>query len=368
MKPKLLCILHCSPPNHGAAKVGDFIAESKKLSEHFECQFIAIKSSNSISDIGRVNLKKIYFSIELFFKVLWALLCFRPDKIYFTASIKGVAFYRDLVISLLWKTYSLFKRTKIYYHYHTKGVDSWISQSGSNLKLTQFFLKNVNLILLSKLLEKDFIKMKTYSKVYYLSNGVEDLLSRNKFEIIALEKYREVKTIEVLYLAHMMEDKGYWDVLKLAKKTKGQNIRYHFAGSWQNAKNKHEFLEFVKINDLGGQVTYHGFVSGSDKVSLFERAHFLLYPSKNDAFPLTILESLSYGVPVISTNEGAIADILDEKSGIIIFDVDKLYGVFKEAQNKLLNVETAKCCRQRYLDNFTLDCFEDNLVQILGDK
>ena len=34
MKPKLLCILHRSPPAHGAAKVGDFIASSKKLNEY----------------------------------------------------------------------------------------------------------------------------------------------------------------------------------------------------------------------------------------------------------------------------------------------------------------------------------------------
>ena len=39
MKPKLLCILHRAPPAHGAAKVGDFIASSKKLNKHFDCRF-----------------------------------------------------------------------------------------------------------------------------------------------------------------------------------------------------------------------------------------------------------------------------------------------------------------------------------------
>ena len=147
MKPKLLCILHRSPPAQGAAKVGDFIASSKKLNENFECRFITIKSSDTIADIGKVNFKKFYLVAELYVKVLWALLEFRPQKIYFTASIKSVALYRDLLVSTLWKAYKLFTAVEVYYHYHTKGVDEFVSTSERNLKLTRFFLNDVNLIL-----------------------------------------------------------------------------------------------------------------------------------------------------------------------------------------------------------------------------
>ena len=33
MKDKLLCILHRSPPHHGAANIGDFIAGSSHIKE-----------------------------------------------------------------------------------------------------------------------------------------------------------------------------------------------------------------------------------------------------------------------------------------------------------------------------------------------
>ena len=94
-KTKLLCILHYSPPAHGASKVGDFIKSSEKLKDEYDCRFIKIKSSDTIGDIGKVNFKKIYFVLELFFKILFMVLAFRPDKIYFTASVRGIAFYRD---------------------------------------------------------------------------------------------------------------------------------------------------------------------------------------------------------------------------------------------------------------------------------
>ena len=66
------------------------------------------------------------------------------------------------------------------------------------------------------------------------------------------------------------------------------------------------FITLLKTHKLQPDVTYHGFVSGQRKQALFNMAHFSLYPSKDDAFPLTILESLSSGIPVIATAQGAI--------------------------------------------------------------
>ena len=213
-KPKLLCILHRSPPAHGAAKVGDFIASSKKLSENFECRFITIKSSDTIGDIGKVNFKKFYLVAELYVKVLWALLVFRPQKIYFTASIRGVALYRDLLISTLWKVYKLFKQVEVYYHYHTKGVDEFVSASERNLKLTRFFVKDVNLILLSPMLEKDFEQVQTFKKVFYLPNGVENTLKDVDFNKLIESRYKHGESLNILYLSNMIKSKGYFGVLE----------------------------------------------------------------------------------------------------------------------------------------------------------
>ena len=366
MKPKLLCILHRSPPSHGAAKVGDFIASSKKLYKDFDCHFITIKSSDTIGDIGKVNLKKLYLAAELYIKILWALVTFRPQKIYFTASIRNVALYRDLLISTLWKTYRLFKPVEVFYHYHTKGVDEFVSGSKINLKLTRFFLKDVKLLLLSPLLEKDFAKITTYKNVLYLPNGVEDNLKNEDIEKYIGAKYEQVDTVETVYLAHMMKEKGYWEVLQLAKNTKGQNIRYHFAGNWKDEESKREFFAFVKKNDLKDYVFYHGFVSGSQKAELFRKAHLLLYPSKNDAFPLTLLESLSYGVPIVATNEGSTPYILDSRSGIVVTNISQLREALIKAKEKFLNQESAFYCRQRYVENFSVEQFENNLVDVLG--
>jgi len=365
MKPKLLCILHRSPPAHGAAKVGDFIGQSKKLQEKYDCKFITIKSSDTIGDIGKVNIKKLYFVVELYIKILFTLLSFRPDKIYFTASVNGVAFYRDVLLSTLWKGYGFIKDVDIFYHYHTKGVENFIQDSIIKLKLTRFFLKKVSLVLLSPLLESDFKRVDTYKKVLFLPNGVENNMDKEEFLKSVKNKYHSDRSlINVLYLAHMMKDKGYIEVLDLVKKNKAKSIHFHFAGSWQDQTDKNFFYDFIKKENLEGYITYHGFVNGVEKEKLFKQAHILVYPSKNDAFPLTLLESLSYGVPVVATNQGSIPYILDKESGIVISDIEELESAFEEAIIKLINQKTAYYCRERYLKHFSLEQFEENLVNL----
>lgn len=367
-KPRLLCILHRTPPAHGAAKVGDFIAASKEVEKNFDCRYITIRSSKTIGDIGKVNLKKLYYVTELYVKVLWMLLIFQPHKVYYTASIKSVAFYRDLLVSTLWKTYKILKPVDVYYHYHTKGIDDFVSVSKRNLILTRFFLKDTNLILLSPMLENDFKKVQTYKKVYFLPNAVEDPFENIDFYSFINSKFqKKSEKIEVLYLSNMIKSKGYFRILKLANKTKEQAVHYHFAGSWQNSGDEKEFFEYIEQNGLVGKVTFHGFVNGKEKDSLFKKAHLLLFPTryKAETFGLVIIEAFSYGLPVIATDEGSIPCILNEESGILLDNVQKLPNAFEKVKEKLINVDSAKYCRNHYLKYFTLVKFEDGLVKIL---
>ena len=363
-KQKLLCILHYSPPAHGASKVGDFIKSSQNLKDEFDCRFIKIKSSDTIGDIGKVNFKKIYFVMELFLKILSTILVFRPNKIYFTASVKGVAFYRDVLLSTIWKFYKLFVPCEVFYHYHTKGVKEFV-KNPRNLKLTKFFLKDINLVLLSPLLKADFEDVKTYKKVLLLPNGVE-----NNYDNISFENYiskKDFSKLNILYLSNMIKSKGYFEVIKLVNQYKNKNIHFDFAGGWKNKEDEKEFFDFIKNNQLENIVTFHGFVNGIQKKELFENSQLFIFPTRyeNEAFPLSILEAFSYGIPVLSTNEGSIPYIIDNKSGIYIDDLEKLNLAFEEMKENYINIETALYCRKRYLENFSLEQFEENLLEVL---
>ena len=124
MKNKVLFILHLPPPNHGAAKVGEIIKNSKVINENFECRFIPIKSSKTIGEIGKINFEKITLAKELKKRNEKELHEFRPDKIYYTPSMGLVGFLRDFYVTMPIRKYKTRnKHVEIFYHYHTKGLD-----------------------------------------------------------------------------------------------------------------------------------------------------------------------------------------------------------------------------------------------------
>jgi glycosyltransferase involved in cell wall biosynthesis len=255
----------------------------------------------------------------------------------------------------------------VYYHYHTKGIDDFVSQSIVHLILTRFFLRNVNVILLSRILVKDFEKANVYKKIFFLSNGIKNKIDESTMEENIKRKYENLNQIQVLYLSQLTKEKGFDEVLALASHTLGRNIHYHFAGGWQSYEDKDFFYKFVEKNNLTNSVTYHGFVSGIKKENLFNKVHLLAYPSRNDAFPLTILESLSYGVPVIASSQGSIPIMLDEKSGIVVNDLTNFIGGFEKSMTSLISQQAAKYCRERFVKEFTLEKFEINLIGVLND-
>ena len=280
-----------------------------------------------------------------------------------------MAFYRDLILASLWKAYSMIRPSEIYFHYHTKGVNEFISSSPLKTSLKKFFLKNVNIILLSPLLKKDFDKIGTMKNIYFLPNGVEDCLQKNNFHDFISSRFNSFSKVNVLYLSNMIKSKGYFDVLNLAKVSKNLNVHFHFAGGWQNDEDKNEFFDYIKVHNLSNFVTYHGFLTGHEKKHLFKISHLFIFPSryKNEAFPLSILEAFSYGIPVIASDEGAIPSMIDSRSGIIMEDIGNLQNSLVKGLDELVNKETASYCRDHFLNNYSLKIFEENFTRILSE-
>ena len=146
-----------------------------------------------------------------------------------------------------------------------------------------------------------------------------------------------------------------------------KNFHFNFAGGWQNDEDKEEFFKYIKNNSLEKTVTFHGFVNGEQKRELFENSHVFIFPTryKNEAFPLSVLEAFSYGLSCLSTDEGSIPFIINDKSGVVVNHLNDLSKGFDTILENYINMDTAKYCRKRYLKNFSLEQFEENLMELL---
>ena len=66
-------------------------------------------------------------------------------------------------------------------------------------------------------------------------------------------------------------------------------------------KNEEKLKKQIKDFNIQEIVTFEGWVSGNKKLELLNWADVFILPSFNEGLPISILEAMSYGMPIIST-------------------------------------------------------------------
>ena len=76
----------------------------------------------------------------------------------------------------------------------------------------------------------------------------------------------------------------------------------------------------VEINQLNGHIRFTGEVAGIEKIKLYKDSHIFVFPPiEPEGMPWVLLEAMSARLPVITTNQGTIPEVVEDgKSGFII--------------------------------------------------
>ena len=122
----------------------------------------------------------------------------------------------------------------------------------------------------------------------------------------------------MIFLGRIGERKGVFDLLDAVVGVQDDcrgKARFYIGGDGDTAKLKNSIAEGA-VADL---VEFIGWVSGEQKEELLERSHVMILPSYNEGLPISLLEAMSYGMPLISTHVGGIANILtDGENGFVV--------------------------------------------------
>lgn len=360
MKSKILFILHLPPPVHGSAMVGQYIKDSKVVDKAFDTRFINLSTSLTIDEIGKNPIIKISRYFKIVFKVIWCLLSFKPETVYLAITAKGIGFYKDFPIALLVKLFG----KKLVLHYHNKGVVNYQDRVLDNLFYKLLF-KNSNVILLSEKLHEDVIKYVAKENVFFCPNGIPNT---NNF-LNKVPKKHDV--FQFLFLSNLIESKGVYILLEALEILKNQGFKFHCNIVGGEGDISLEVLNNkIKDLNLSDSVTYLGKKYGNDKLEIFNNSDVFIHPTLDDCFPLVLLEAMQFSLPIISTNEGGIPDIIKHnETGFIVEKKNPV--VLAESIKKLIdNPELAKTMgkkgRARFLEHYTLEVFENRLVEILN--
>ena len=143
--------------------------------------------------------------------------------------------------------------------------------------------------------------------------------------VIALPRVKKVKhnNFVLLFLGRLGKRKGIYDLLDVLIKHKTTfegKVKFLFGGDGDVEQVK----EIIKQNGLENIAEFQGWVNGEKKEYLLNLADAFILPSYNEGLPISVLEAMSYSLPVISTTVGGIPEILKNgENGFIMEPGDK---------------------------------------------
>jgi glycosyltransferase involved in cell wall biosynthesis len=364
LKPKLLFILHLAPPIHGASVVGSYIKNSNLINAIFETNYLNLSTASNLNDIGKTSWKKLWDIIKLYGHLVAYLIKNRVDLCYMTINSKGPAWLKELVIVAILKVFHI----SIIYHYHNKGVISNANSYWRKL-LYKFQFKDSKSILLSSLLEYDIAQFVSKNDIYICPNGIPQNFYSSD---LLINKKNKNDTCQILFFSNLNESKGLFILLEACKLLMIRKIPFRCILIGEEGDISVNHLIY-KIRDLNLQnvAEYQGKKYGKDKDLAFCESDIFIFPTFYETFGLVNLEAMQHSLPIISTREGGIPDIVkDGVNGFLIPNrnskvlADKLEILLS---NPELRYAMGLAGKKMYDEKFTLEIFENRMVEILQD-
>ena len=203
-----------------------------------------------------------------------------------------------------------------------------------------------HLIAVSASTKLDLIKEThtTYKKIKVIQEGVESLraYSRNKKTILerwgleackyiifigSLQPRKNLPVLVEAFALFLRRHRGYKLVIVGGKGWMSEEI-FRAPGRW----------------GVQESVVFTGRVSEKTKLDLLSQAYFYVQPSLTEGFGLPLLEAMALGVPVISSNGGALPEVVGE-AGVVV----PLGSRFASDLAKVMGTLTAHAKRRRDL-------------------
>lgn len=178
--------------------------------------------------------------------------------------------------------------------------------------------------------------------------------------------FNPAKYGRILYLGRLDENKNPSLLIKSLGKLKELGITTScvFAGDG-------DILRYEKLAaELGVSDLCHfvGWVDGLEKTNHIKRSSLLCMTSRCEGFPMSILECMSYGLPVVATAVGGIVDLVSNGStGLLVKDdcVEDLVGALAclLSNPDRLN-EMGRSAHDVIEDKYTVQRSRDRLIEI----
>jgi len=163
--------------------------------------------------------------------------------------------------------------------------------------------------------------MKQKSKLIYSDDNKIDEVVYSGLNINNIDfntEYSKGETIKLLSVGRPHWIKGYTTMMQVCKELANRNLDFNYTIIGAN-KNNEELLYLISQNNLSDRVHLKSKISQEEVFQLMRSSSALVLPSLEEGIANVVIEAMAIGLPVISTNCGGMAELVeDNKSGYLV--------------------------------------------------
>jgi glycosyltransferase involved in cell wall biosynthesis len=245
--------------------------------------------------------RKSLFFLRQLFTIINFLSKNKDIKVLHIHSAKNGSLYRKLMIAYIAK---VFFNKKIINHIHTGHFKHFYDDSNWLAKKSiRFFLEMNDVTITVSDSWKNYFTTSFHLKNVYKINNMVVNAGHNGTMV-------SHGPVTILFLGIITKAKGIFDLLKVLADNKAlleNKLKLIVGGSGEIE----ELKAMIEKNSLSALVNFKGWVTGEEKQKLLNGADIYILPSYYEGVPISILEAMRYGKPIISTCVGGIPEIVE---------------------------------------------------------
>ena len=302
-------------------------------------------------------LSKLYVFFLALFNFAYRLVFTDVSIVYIHFSI-GASFYRKSVFTLFAKIFG----RKVVLHCRTGEFEVFYRKNLSIIKKYIKYILNLadGIIVLGNSERDFFVKLcdDKFCKVIYNS-------------IICPSSSATLDKLPMIVctMGTLGQRKGSYDLLKAIPFVLKEYPKTEF---WLCGNGEVEKCNrIIKNIGVDQNVKLLGWVSENKKEEIYKNSSIYVLPSYYEGMPRSILEAMSYGLPVIATSVNAVPDLVEDgKTGILIQpgDIDALANnIITLLRNIQDRINLGQAARLSILNNFNVEDKLRELEDVFND-
>lgn len=304
---RITVVSQLPPPVHGVTVVTRALLDVLREAGS-DVRLVDRRFSRTVAEVGRFRIRKIISLVGFWFRFLGDVVGRRPDAVVLFGTNRAFSFLADLGIVMI----ATVLRLPVVNYVHSVGYRALAARRGFG-RLVSFSLgRSALTVCLGPTLITDVSPWVRQGAIRTIYNATERGQSPSRRDDSRL-----------LFMSNLIAEKGVNDFLDLAVELcqRRPELLCELAGAVVEPEVHAQQVARLTALGLERRVRFLGVVTGDAKRQALALATALIFPSRYplEAQPLTIIEAMSVGMPVVAFDTGGIRDVVaHEQTGLLV--------------------------------------------------